>query len=224
MDGPHRALTGLKQGVNIIIRFLMLRFLIIQWAREDEDRKKMDAPQLSGSAASYATKRAWGNLLGIDDTKDSDATNKHGTEEKPVRPIPSLSKSTAWSYHVIEYANKGTHSAILSRFKALPKTGKIIALDDMLSNIDEVIPVPDYAKATEASLVSYAQLFLETIHGQEANKTREESIEKGVSVEDAIKVFKSKGQNPIVVNQTNLDREDSRKKKPKYIEVDDNFL
>lgn len=42
------------------------------WAREPKDRKGMDASQITGSAASYAGKRALGNLLSIDDTKDSD--------------------------------------------------------------------------------------------------------------------------------------------------------
>jgi len=60
------------------------------WAREDDSRKGMDSPQLSGSASSYACKRAWNNLLGLDDCKDSDATNQHDyvdseeTEEEDI--------------------------------------------------------------------------------------------------------------------------------------------
>lgn len=41
-------------------------------AREQESRPKMDASQLTGSAASYAGKRALGNLFAIDDTADAD--------------------------------------------------------------------------------------------------------------------------------------------------------
>lgn len=41
-------------------------------AREPVSRAKMDASQLTGSAASYAGKRALGNLFAIDDTKDAD--------------------------------------------------------------------------------------------------------------------------------------------------------
>lgn len=37
----------------------------------------MQNPQRTGSASSYAKKYALGNLLLIDDTKDSDATNTH---------------------------------------------------------------------------------------------------------------------------------------------------
>lgn len=43
------------------------------WAREPEDKKGMDASQITGTASSYAGKRALGNLFAIDDTKDSDA-------------------------------------------------------------------------------------------------------------------------------------------------------
>lgn len=43
------------------------------YAREPEDKKGMDASQITGTAASYAGKRALSNLFAIDDTKDSDA-------------------------------------------------------------------------------------------------------------------------------------------------------
>lgn len=46
------------------------------YAREDEERKKMDGSQLTGSASSYARKYALNGLFAIDDTKDSDYTNK----------------------------------------------------------------------------------------------------------------------------------------------------
>ena len=43
------------------------------WAREPESRKGMDASQITGAAASYAGKRALGNLFALDDTADADA-------------------------------------------------------------------------------------------------------------------------------------------------------
>ena len=48
----------------------------------DFDAKGMQNPQRTGAASSYAKKYALGNLLLIDDTKDSDATNEH-TKAKP---------------------------------------------------------------------------------------------------------------------------------------------
>jgi len=44
----------------------------------DLNQKGMQVPQQFGSASSYGKKYALGNLFLIDDTADSDATNKHG--------------------------------------------------------------------------------------------------------------------------------------------------
>jgi hypothetical protein len=52
------------------------------FAREEESIKGMAAAQITGSASSYARKYALNGLLAIDDTKDADATNTHGKEEK----------------------------------------------------------------------------------------------------------------------------------------------
>ncbi|MCU5830262.1 ERF family protein [Clostridioides difficile] len=51
-------------------------------AREDKTKKGMDLAQVTGSVSSYARKYALNGLFCIDDTKDSDATNKHGNEQK----------------------------------------------------------------------------------------------------------------------------------------------
>lgn len=42
-------------------------------AREPESKKGMDTAQITGTASSYAGKRALGNLFAIDDTADSDS-------------------------------------------------------------------------------------------------------------------------------------------------------
>lgn len=52
------------------------------FAREAESKKGMDESQITGSASSYARKYALNGLLCIDDTKDADATNTHGKDEK----------------------------------------------------------------------------------------------------------------------------------------------
>ena len=56
----------------------------------DLNQKGMQTPQKFGAASSYAKKYALGNLLLIDDTADSDATNTHDKSEwsstKPERP------------------------------------------------------------------------------------------------------------------------------------------
>lgn len=50
-------------------------------AREEENKKGMDASQLTGSTSSYARKYALNGLFAIDDNKDADATNTHDKEE-----------------------------------------------------------------------------------------------------------------------------------------------
>lgn len=52
------------------------------YARESESKKGMDDAQVTGSTSSYARKYAMNGLFAIDDTKDSDTTNK-GKEEAP---------------------------------------------------------------------------------------------------------------------------------------------
>lgn len=47
------------------------------YAREPETKKGMDESQITGTAESYAKKRALGNLFSIDDTKDADTDEHH---------------------------------------------------------------------------------------------------------------------------------------------------
>lgn len=63
------------------------------FAREEETKKGMDGSQITGASSSYARKYALNGLFLIDDTKDSDATNTHGKEEKKEDNKPK--KATA---------------------------------------------------------------------------------------------------------------------------------
>ena len=56
----------------------------------DLNQKGMQTPQQFGSASSYGKKYALGNLLLIDDTQDSDATNNHS--KKPISKVISKQK------------------------------------------------------------------------------------------------------------------------------------
>jgi len=49
----------------------------------DPNRKGMDIAQSFGSSSSYSRKYALSALFLLDDSKDPDATNTHGKEEKP---------------------------------------------------------------------------------------------------------------------------------------------
>ncbi len=56
---------------------------VTAYAREEETKKGMDGSQITGASSSYARKYALNGLFNIDDTKDSDGTNKHDKEELP---------------------------------------------------------------------------------------------------------------------------------------------
>jgi len=47
------------------------------FAREEEVKKGMDGSQVTGASSSYARKYSLNGLFAIDDTADSDSTNKH---------------------------------------------------------------------------------------------------------------------------------------------------
>ena len=70
----------------------------------DLDQKGMQVPQQFGSASSYAKKYALGNLLLIDDTQDSDATNTHGR----AKSKNSLTTKTDPAFNkAVEYIKSG---------------------------------------------------------------------------------------------------------------------
>lgn len=60
------------------------KIVVTAFAREEETKKGMDGSQITGASSSYARKYALNGLFAIDDTKDSDTTNKH--DDKPTAP------------------------------------------------------------------------------------------------------------------------------------------
>ena len=64
------------------------------YARESENKKGMDSAQITGSTSSYARKYALNGLFNIDDTKDSDFTNKHDKEEIEDKAPTELARRT----------------------------------------------------------------------------------------------------------------------------------
>lgn len=56
------------------------QIVVSAFAREEESKKGMDGSQVTGASSSYARKYALNGLFAIDDTKDSDTTNKGETD------------------------------------------------------------------------------------------------------------------------------------------------
>lgn len=60
----------------------------VGFAREPETKRGMDEAQITGSSASYSSKRALGNLLCISDSSlDPDKTNKHGKNSPATKKV-----------------------------------------------------------------------------------------------------------------------------------------
>ena len=73
-------------------------------AREPEDKKGQDDSQITGATSSYARKYALNGLLCIDDTKDADATNTHGKEEKPKKAEMTKEEKDAFVKNKVDEA------------------------------------------------------------------------------------------------------------------------
>ncbi len=65
-------------------------------AEIEEERPKMQKPQLTGSSSTYARKYALGGLFLLDDSEDPDSSKKEKAEKKPVQvdERPWLNDST----------------------------------------------------------------------------------------------------------------------------------
>lgn len=80
----------------------------------DFTAKGMQMPQRTGAASSYAKKYALGNLLLLDDTKDSDATNNHSKASKNASNSKIELKATAPEFDKVKkYLKDGGSMAVV---------------------------------------------------------------------------------------------------------------
>ena len=64
-------------------------------AREEEQKKGMDASQVKGSCSSYARKYALNGLFNLDDTKDADTEEQHEACQNAQKSATSQKKDSA---------------------------------------------------------------------------------------------------------------------------------
>ena len=96
-------------------------------AREENEKRGMDASQLTGSTSSYARKYALNGLFAIDDNRDADSYNTHGkeaptkaqTQSKQNTPTRSKVLSEDQIKALYEVSEKAGYSA--ARLVALVK-------------------------------------------------------------------------------------------------------
>ena len=85
----------IKATVNLLDAEGKLIAQTTAFAREDESKKGADGSQITGASSSYARKYALNGLFAIDDTKDADATNTHGKEDKPKQTKTTVKTTQA---------------------------------------------------------------------------------------------------------------------------------
>lgn len=87
----------------------------------DRNKKGMDVAQSFGSSSSYGRKYAANGLFLIDDTKDADATNKHGKDDNDEKPL--LEPSNPDYKKAIDYVAKGGNiSDIKKKYRLTAET------------------------------------------------------------------------------------------------------
>ena len=83
------------------------------YAREPEAVKGQSEAQITGASSSYARKYALNGLFQLDDTKDPDATNKHGKEEAMAKDMDKLGKLV----DLFNAMDKSRQEVALKRYK-----------------------------------------------------------------------------------------------------------
>ena len=107
-------------------------------AREEENKKGMDASQLTGSTSSYARKYALNGLFAIDDTKDSDTTNTHGKENVTVLSEAQLKRMYAIGSKA-GYSNSKVDAMIKQKYSKEAKFMTKIEYDNVIDGLEKII-------------------------------------------------------------------------------------
>lgn len=85
----------IKATIDFIDTETSEKITVSAFAREEESKRGMDGSQVTGASSSYARKYALNGLFSIDDTKDSDTTNKHDKEPPKPKGPPTITKEQA---------------------------------------------------------------------------------------------------------------------------------
>jgi len=87
-------------------------------AREATIKKGMDDSQITGATSSYARKYALNGMFGIDDTKDSDATNDHGkTLKGKVQRNAAPTAEQQWCQEMIGFLYSRDGESLLAKWE-----------------------------------------------------------------------------------------------------------
>lgn len=145
--------------------------VVTGYARESENKKGMDASQITGTASSYARKYALNGLFLIDDTKDADSEEYH-RRTSPAAKKQTTQRQTTKEQQVIS-AKKRQYDMITQ--KIADHSGESLSTVKELI-INDVKESGDDKKAKTAvskwdTLINHAQMLY--------NKTKNVGKEKG---------------------------------------------
>ena len=107
-------------------------------AREEENKKGMDASQLTGSTSSYARKYALNGLFAIDDTKDSDTTNTHGKDNVTTLSDAQLKRMYAIGSKA-GYNNSKVDAMIKQKYSKEPKFMTKTEYDNVVDGLEKIV-------------------------------------------------------------------------------------
>jgi hypothetical protein len=110
----------------------------VAFAREEEIVKGMSAPQVTGSASSYARKYALSGLLALDDTKDADATNEHQDQVGDTNRGVLLRLIESSTYDETIRAKLRVQANAITTYEQYEKAEKIL-LANQLSGFDSAV-------------------------------------------------------------------------------------
>ena len=105
------------------------------WAREAEDKKGMDASQITGACSSYARKYALNGLFAIDDSKDADTEEPAKRSQPAPQAKPSIPPINTVDVTIINHVKTGKlHVVTLT---AGDKTIEAKTSDDVIGGLAE---------------------------------------------------------------------------------------
>lgn len=135
-------LSGIEEEKNISVS---------AYAREEESKKGMDGSQITGTASSYARKYALNGLFAIDDTKDSDATNKGEEAKAPAKATPKVVPTKA--------PDKVAPKEVLSLKSIMEKTMEIYGEEVGKDIIKNYLNKNNYEKTSLVPIEKYQEFY-----------------------------------------------------------------
>lgn len=118
---------------SVIITDGVDRWSVDGFAREEENKKGMDGSQVTGASSSYARKYALNGMFGIDDAKDSDATNTHEKEPNKVSAQEAIQTANLLNIAIAEANVADSYDKLKTVWASYPMLHNIISFKELIT-------------------------------------------------------------------------------------------